>query len=736
MRKIELTLIAVLASTLVLTALACGPDFKLLLPSRAHVLADPATGGNFSADAMHLLDDTDATENLPPITATNEVNSSENPTTSDEQPNPQVEKILDASGDETYRKLADKPEADRLYAAAATDFHLQHYIPAAERFRKILTLPDKSGDSRVIWAAFMLGRIALVQIRDGNPDPQLLLQADKYFAMTRTLASQGKDDPRQLALESYGEQARAHLLSANYPDLADGSSKEVAENVVQAVHLYAMQSRLGGDGIISLRDVSRWLFSNQDLLSLTADDDVTRKLMISYVVDFVEPGDVLGSNAAIPEQADKMRVLLKISEQQFNHKNFDGADNLAVMAYAMGRYEDAAKFAKHANSPRGEWLKAKLAIQRGDMDAAARQYHQALTAYAQEHPQVVGTTKPTSLEYTYAEDYDWTTVPPEALLRDEFAVFSVGRGDFDQALQILSKTSWLDAAYLAERIFSTEELRAYVDQHAASIPVLSDEEKKQGVIAYRHTPAEELRELLARRLMREGEFAQAIPYFYGGSMAQDESGKPVSGNPAQWANGYVASLSLAKHTQNKLEEAQAWYAAASMAHEHGMEILGYELDPDDAFGDGNFQLNSNFAPKDGLVFYAGDSKVNINALPKDSPLFPRANAEQKRYREFNLISSSERQRFASTTPTINKRFHYRYIAAQEARQAAALLPVKSQAYASVLCNATSWILSGDGKLAQSLYHQYVKHGAQFAWATHFGHKCPEPDFTALQTGRS
>ncbi|BBP00502.1 hypothetical protein [Sulfuriferula nivalis] len=372
MRKIELTLIAVLASTLVLTALACGPDFKLLLPGRAAVLADPATGGNFYADAMHLLDGTDSTKNLPPVTGTNEVSSSENSTTTDEQPNPQSEKILDASGDETYRKLADKPEADRLYAAAATDFHLQHYTSAAERFHKILNLPDKSGDSRVVWAAFMLGRIALVQIRDIKPDSQLLLQADQYFVMTRKLASQGKADPLQLALESYGEQARTHLLTAGYPSLADGSSKEVAANVVQAVHLYSMQSRLGGDGILSLRDVSRWLFKNQNLLSLTAEDNETRKLLISYVVDFVEPGDAFGRETAKPEQADKMSALLEISEQQLRQKNFDGADNLAVMAYAMGRYEDAAKFAKHANSPRAEWLKAKLAIQRGDMDAAAQ----------------------------------------------------------------------------------------------------------------------------------------------------------------------------------------------------------------------------------------------------------------------------------------------------------------------------------------------------------------------------
>jgi hypothetical protein len=725
MRKIELTLIAVLASTLVLTALACGPDFKLLLPGRAAVLADPATGRNFDADVMHLLDGTDSTKNLPPITTTNEVGSSDNPTTTDEQHNPQAEKIPDASGDETYRKLADKPEADRLYAAAATDFHLQHYTLAAERFHKILNLPDKSGNSRVVWAAFMLGRIALVQIRDIKPDPQLLLQADQYFVMTRKLASQGKADPLQLALESYGEQARVHLLTAGYPNLADGSSKEVAANVVQAVHLYSMQSRLGGDGgILSLRDVSRWLFKNQNLLSLTAEDNVTRKLMISYVVDFVEPGDAFGSETAKPEQADKMSALLEISEQQFRQKNFDGADNLAVMAYAMGRYEDAAKFAKHANSPRGEWLKAKLAIQRGDMDAAAQQYHQALTAYAQEHPQDEGITKTTSLEYTYAEDDYWTAVAPEALLRDEFAVFSVGRGDFDQALQILSETSWLDAAYLAERIFSTEELQAYVDQHAATIPVVSDEEKKQGVVAYRDTPAESLRELLARRLMREGKFAQAIPYFYAGPMTQDESGNPVNGNPAQWAKAYMASLRLAQQAHNKLEKARGWYAAASMAREHGMEILGYELNPDDAFADGEYTI---FVPKDAFVFFAGKYLNKVDALSK---------VAQKRFQGFNLVSPSERQRFASTTPTIDKRFHYRYIAVQEAQKAAALLPVKSQAYASVLCNATGWILSGDDRLAHSLYHQYVKHGAQFPWAAHFGHKCPEPDFTALQTGRT
>jgi hypothetical protein len=76
------------------------------------------------------------------------------------------------------------------------------------------------------------------------------------------------------------------------------------------------------------------------------------------------------------------------------------------------------------------------------------------------------------------------------------------------------------------------------------------------------------------------------------------------------------------------------------------------------------------------------------------------------------------------------RFHYRYIAVDEASAAADLLPPRSQAFAAVLCRATGWMLQtpGENARALSLYHRYLKQGPHVPWATHFGRNCPEPDF--------
>jgi hypothetical protein len=114
------------------------------------------------------------------------------------------------------------------------------------------------------------------------------------------------------------------------------------------------------------------------------------------------------------------------------------------------------------------------------------------------------------------------------------------------------------------------------------------------------------------------------------------------------------------------------------------------------------------------------------------------------------------------------RYHYVFVGADEAIRAAALLPPRSQAFAAVLCNATSWMThtkscpaSASSLLASpvaygstspnianpltldvlwpdesnarinlscQLYQRYLKEGAVVPLATDFGHDCSEPDF--------
>ena len=75
----------------------------------------------------------------------------------------------------------------------------------------------------------------------------------------------------------------------------------------------------------------------------------------------------------------------------------------------------------------------------------------------------------------------------------------LARGDFVQALDILlTGRLWEDAAYVAERVLTANELKAYVDKQQTGSN--QDEMAK-------------LRYLLGRRLAREDRYAEAAQYY-------------------------------------------------------------------------------------------------------------------------------------------------------------------------------------------------------------------------------
>jgi hypothetical protein len=90
------------------------------------------------------------------------------------------------------------------------------------------------------------------------------------------------------------------------------------------------------------------------------------------------------------------------------------------------------------------------------------------------------------------------------------------------------------------------------------------------------------------------------------------------------------------------------------------------------------------------------------------------------------MSEGEVQRQQATVAKPDERFHYRFVATALASKAADHLPHSSQAFASVLCKASSW---GSSLQEQSaFYRRYVEEGPYVVWAGDFGHQCQEPDF--------
>lgn len=180
----------------------------------------------------------------------------------------------------------------------------------------------------------------------------------------------------------------------------------------------------------------------------------------------------------------------------------------------------------------------------------------------------------------------------------------------------------------------------------------------------------ELRWLLGRRLVRLGKFAAARPYL-----------------PFQFREVLDRYADVLKRGNNKKAkpEDRAWalFDAALIARRQGMELMGTEVEPDATLYDG--------------IFPADD--VQAERL-KGEYTKEYYNPEKTETKKITLpVTAAEHDRLARNTVEPEKRFHYRYTAADLAWRAAKLLPDNSQITADVLNTAGSWLKDRDDKAA-------------------------------------
>jgi len=269
------------------------------------------------------------------------------------------------------------------------------------------------------------------------------------------------------------------------------------------------------------------------------------------------------------------------------------------------------------------------------------------------------------------------------------------RGEYVEALEQLypvGATYWGDVAYLAERVLTLDELKRFVDTRLMALKPVAEIQPPTEEGEWAVDPSVALRNLLARRLVRAGRYAEAVVYFTPPDPKDKDDKRP---DVRVQVRDYAAALKRSQDAWRGIDQAEAWYRASRLAREAGLEMMGYEGPPDQAYGGGML---------DGGI---GPAKL-----------------------EGKFITDGEQKRFAASVAMPDRRFHYRFIAADEASKAADLLPPRSQAFAAVLCQATGWMLAdyGDPDRVKELYARYLKQGAHVAWATHFGRDCPEPDF--------
>jgi hypothetical protein len=349
-------------------------------------------------------------------------------------------------------------------------------------------------------------------------------------------------------------------------------------------------------------------------------------------------------------------------------KDTAGADRLAWAAYQAGDFAAARDWAQRAaaNAPMAGWVRAKLLLRDGQV------------AEAQKLLDEVAHTAP-DLEMTEAEsDYysPWGNggrLNAPALAHGEDGALLLTQGNYLPALEHLLRGGfWFESAYIAERLLTLDDLKAYVDSTwpasaAAGRPTIAEGDY-MGSGAKAPEPgqiAHDLRYLLGRRLVRNGRLADAKSYL------------PADLHPLLEALAR-AEQDGRDRTKPADQRARALFQAACITRRQGMELAGTENEPDWAFTQGAFEI-------DGFpdtVVKRSENKILVPA-------------------------SDEASRAAKSKADPMKRFHYRYRAATLAREAADLLPEGSEDRARMLATGGTWLKLRDPEAAAPFFKELV-----------------------------
>ncbi len=534
---------------------------------------------------------------------------------------------------------------------------------AQQAWEALLKLPPEQRHYRSTWAAFMLGKLSSQR---GDPE------AVKWFQLTRQMAKAGFADSLGLAADSYGWEAQSEWKQ-NHPE--------------KAAALYLTQLALGDQSaIVSLKVLIPDRQPIDGMLNYgpapdekevplrfqaAAKDPLLRRLVTAHIL----------ATESCPSYQPKTypddrceRWLQAINEAHLGQVS--DAEYIGWVAYNNGNYSAAARWlalAPNSDSSAACWLRAKLQRRDGNLTQAMASMAQAYKAiHAQDgYVEQGDSPNPALLKYDYGwlEEGDWSF---EESAAGDLGAFRLEHNDFVPALDAFLKGGlWEDAAFVAERVLTTQELTAYVDQLPPHASTLDSEQVN---------PADRLRYLLGRRLVRECRYEEAAHYLKA----------PYD----QILKKYVEAMKEGgDESRPKSERARAWFTAAWIARYDGMELMGTEEAPDGFFFDGDFEpldlAKEQLAGAYTQEFY-GPSGGTYSEQFKTVPITLKP-------------SRTELQRLEKNQIVPNIRYHYRMIAGDLAVRAAELMPDNSEELADVLNTAGLWIKESDDKTGNRYY---------------------------------
>ena len=598
--------------------------------------------------------------------------------------------------------LKSLPAEFSLYARGAVAYHAKDLATAIELWNGVLSLPEKDRHFRSVWAEYMLGRAAM-QI-----DPR---QAIAHFERARAYVDAGFADALDLYTESFMWQANVEI------QLGDP---------VEAIQRYRtlLEKRHEEAGVSVRRTIMKCL-DNKDLCNALATDEFCRNLTTAVLVarSSRSPYSEAENDNALRNWLDALRAAGIQSPVL-------GADKLAWAAYRQADFDIAKRCVELAdpNLPYARWVQAKLLLREGNIEAAEEIYGNIATALRAEETW--------QLTYAYAPY-------PRSMVNAELGVIQTARGKYAAALDtFLRGGRWQEAAHIAERVMTTDELETYLASFT------EPEITGRSIRGYGETPdailqpgdtlgdqdsrAERelntyeqfLSYLLARRYARNGEWVRALPLYpeslraHAQEIAQHLNAKPTIDPPHRTiaALGNLVSRTWGG-TQVKVrmrtvdeELAQHYYDAAELVRKYGMELLGTERAPDYRVYGGNFGSYG------GTSEYPRLQRINFNVGEDYRALtLPKATTAAL------SPSSDEKQRIRASAPKPHLRFHYRYTAANLMWKCAALRPDNDLLSMKALYKGGSYIKDRDPQFADKFYKALVWRN----WETTYARKANE-----------
>ncbi len=449
----------------------------------------------------------------------------------------------------------------------------------------------------------------------------------------RALKSARFADRIGLAAASLGEEAGLSLRQKKFAD---------------AFALYLEQLGSGDETAArSLRFACRHALAdgNDELPALAANVQIRRVMNAYLIADASSFEDSVETNRA---------GWLELA-QAADVRDVESIEQLAVLAYQAEQWDKAQYWVQlPPQSPTAQWIEAKLLLRAGKSAQGMRLLERIVDSFPTRAEQENPPAGP-GMEYNLYTSSKSVTAREHILA--EIGALKLTKQNYAGALDdFLHAGFWRDAAYIAERVLKTDELKTYVDKNWPA-----KEEPDTNTPSF--DARQNIRYLLGRRLANAGDFDTARPYFPPDQISN--------------YNAMVAALDAVGNADSAGEQKiDALLSASEILYTYGRDLLGTEVWPDWRDGTGS------------------DTEFIENRQETNTSIIPASEDEISRTRE-------------GIDPSLHD--HYEYQAAGLAWDAANLMPDNSEEKAQTYCVTASWIKDRDPKTADHFYKALVRH---------------------------